>query len=158
MSLFRAMSDEERDICCVEDVQLLPFRSSPQILIAGLIFLLLVGFRLSPFDSEQTTFPKPESNLHQTIRRTIASTCLPTKDRPTRRRTKTRPFKANRRVSTTSLHSLQDVIGSAQKALVGALLTKKKIDKKRVEDKKDAKFVEELECLGISGDENKGDN
>jgi hypothetical protein len=31
-------------------------------------------------------------------------------------------------------------------------LTKKKIDKK------DAKFVEELECLGISGDENKGDN
>lgn len=52
----------------------------------------------------------------------------------------------------------KDVIGSAQKALVGALLTKKKIDKKRVEDRKDAKFVEELECLGISGDENKGDN
>jgi hypothetical protein len=50
------------------------------------------------------------------------------------------------------------VISSAQKALFGALLTKKKIDKKRVEDKKDAKFVEELECLGISGDENKGDN
>jgi hypothetical protein len=38
-------------------------------------------------------------------------------------------------------------------------LTEKEIEKKRVDDKKDAKFVEELERLGLSskkGKENEG--
>ncbi|KAN0119790.1 hypothetical protein V8E51_001998 [Hyaloscypha variabilis] len=47
------------------------------------------------------------------------------------------------------------VIGSAQKALVGALLTEKKIDKKRVEVKKDAQFVEDLKALRLSGEKDK---
>ena len=44
------------------------------------------------------------------------------------------------------------MIANAQNALVGALMSEKKIEKKRVEVKKDAKFAEELGSLGISGE------
>jgi hypothetical protein len=44
-------------------------------------------------------------------------------------------------------------IAKAQNTVFGALLTEKKIGRKRVEDKQDAKFVEEFESSGISEQE-----